>query len=721
MANETSNRNSVGLPVGVPTATRPNTFSHDDAAPPLKRSKTSQPSRRMQSPTSVNMAPSLSSPYSAAANMASHPHAINMTPRHFSQPHMLSYRPNTDGPQDLSDMGFDGIGMAPDQFLRTRGIYEDASQLPISTSDSTQSIPADFFQSEFPTTSHTALYSLPSTCGSLTEDTTFDAAMSGRQSDRFSDNISAPVQMVHADSQGSFLGPYGAGAESAFAMSYTNSMGADGSLDKAYFVSDDDVRGIGSRYLSAAYRVPSQTSPGATYSPEATQSMERTDTINTYSSFGLNTADESAFAFSDNSVPQHFSAEMERSISSTSAKSNKSLRMRAKSSLRRHLDNASKNLLQPKAATPMKPAANIGVPQPSRPAVSGPVKESAGSTNAKVEISKAKRDRPKSKKIFCDLCDLCPEGFRGDHELRRHKLSKHAMTVKKWRCRDPHKDGVETSITAIRQLSDCKHCKEGKAYGIYYNAAAHLRRTHFKQKPSRKGSNAATSAVESHGNHQDADGGGDWPPMNELKKWMVEITICGNQVISAADAGNMEEEEEDFFSEAQDVQANEDVVENMDTSTGTDMGDISNYTYFGMGMGFAFPQDAAAAAAVMATGGDASCLRMAQSAEIQAEMPRLNNLQHQAQATMYPQGGGLISSAHFLEPQSNASHLLREMSGLDSSGFVSSPSGTTITQGTAHPFIAEQHHLDAASFGYSQQYAPNDLLEFDYVPLGGSI
>lgn len=631
---------------------------------------------------------------------------------------MLSYGSNTDGPQGLSDMGFDGIGMEPDQFLRTRGIYEDASQLPISSSDNTQSTPADFFQTEFPTTSHTALYSHPSTCGSLTEDTTFDAAMSGRQSDRLSDNISAPVQMVHADSQGSFLGPYGAGAGSAFAMSYSNSMRPDSSLAKDYFDSDD-VRGIGSRYLSVGYGGPAQTSPNATYSPEVAQSMERTDTMNTYSSFGLNSADETAFAFSHNAVAQNFSADMERSISSTSARSNKSLSMRAKSSLRRHLDNASKNLLQPKVAAPAKPVANVAVPQSSRPSLSGSVKESSGSTNAKMEIPKAKRDRPKSKKLFCEQCDLYPEGFRGDHELRRHKSSKHATTVKKWRCRDPHTDGVDTSITAIRPLSDCKHCKEGKPYGIYYNAAAHLRRTHFKLKPSRKGSNAAAAAMGNNGNHPDADGGGDWPPMNELKKWMVEITITGDQVTSVTEAGNVEGEAEDLFSETQDVQANEDVVENMDTSASTDVGEISNYTYFGMGMGLAFPQDAAAIAAAMAGGGDAYGLRMAQSAELQAEMPRLDNLQHPA--AMYAQGGGLISSAHFIEPQSNATYVLREMSGHDSTSFVSSPSGTTITQGTVHPFIAEQHHLDAASFGYSQQYAANDPLEFDYVPLGGSI
>lgn len=633
---------------------------------------------------------------------------------------MLPFPSDPESPRDYIDTGIDGIGMEPAQYLQAKGYYEDASQLPILANDNMQSIPAEYLQTDFTTTNHATLYSIPSTCGSLTEDTTFDTTMSGRQSDAYSDNISAPVHMVHADSQGSFLGPYGAGTESTIALSYSNSMGADGSLAKASFVSDDDFRGIGSRYLSAGHVGHGlQSSPGPAYSPEATQAMEITETLNTYSSLGLNPRDADAFAFSDYAASQHFSADMERSISGTSARSNTSLRIRAKTSLRRQLDNACKIQIQPKMAAPAKPAASVGVSQPSRPAVPGSVKESGGSINAKVEITKAKRERPKSKKLFCDLCDQCPEGFRGDHELRRHKNSKHATTFKKWYCRDPHTNGVETSITAIRPLSDCKHCREGKPYGIYYNAAAHLRRTHFKQKPSRKGGSNTALPVESNNNHTDPDAGGDWPPMSELKKWMVEDTIPGDQADSVLEAGNMDEEDDDVFSEAQDVQANENVIENMDASIGTDMGDIPNYTYFGMGMGFAFSQDAAAAATAMAARGDAVGRGMVHSAELQAEMPRLDGFQHQA-AAVYAQGGGPISSAHFLEPQSNPGHLLREMSSLDSSGFVSSPSGTTVTQGTAHPFIAEQH-LDAARFDYSQQYAPGDSLEFDFLSLGGAI
>jgi hypothetical protein len=125
-------------------------------------------------------------------------------------------------------------------------------------------------------------------------------------------------------------------------------------------------------------------------------------------------------------------------------------------------------------------------------------------------ISKQQCTRPARAKIRCDLCDGHPEGFRGDHELRRHKERRHSTRRKVWVC-------VDASPTGS-MLANCKACIQKKMYGADYNAAAHLRRVHFNPKP--KGRNNKGKAEEKRG----GKGGGDHPPMDVLKKsWMMEI------------------------------------------------------------------------------------------------------------------------------------------------------------------------------------------------------
>ena len=73
--------------------------------------------------------------------------------------------------------------------------------------------------------------------------------------------------------------------------------------------------------------------------------------------------------------------------------------------------------------------------------------------------------RPQREKLLCDLCHDRPEGFRGEHELQRHKNRAHALTRKVWIC-------VDVKEQDPSFLANCKACKERKRYGAYYNAAA---------------------------------------------------------------------------------------------------------------------------------------------------------------------------------------------------------------------------------------------------------
>lgn len=127
------------------------------------------------------------------------------------------------------------------------------------------------------------------------------------------------------------------------------------------------------------------------------------------------------------------------------------------------------------------------------------------------------KQKPKAPKL-CPHCVEYPNGFRGDHELRRHIRAKHKRTVKKYICRDPAEHRVYSELTALYPLNKCKACASGKLYGAYYNAAAHLRRTHFTVKPSR----ARGGSV---GRRNGGRGGGDWPLMKQLKLWFHEVTV----------------------------------------------------------------------------------------------------------------------------------------------------------------------------------------------------
>lgn len=143
--------------------------------------------------------------------------------------------------------------------------------------------------------------------------------------------------------------------------------------------------------------------------------------------------------------------------------------------------------------------------------------ESNGSQD-KAVIPKTTYQRPKHDPVFCKLCDEHPDGFRGEHELRRHHNRQHKALVKKWVCVEPV--DCHNRPKPVYPLSKCKSCSQTKKYGAYYNAAAHLRRAHFKPKVRCR---SKGNKVEDKPEKRGGNGGGDWPPMTELKYWMREV------------------------------------------------------------------------------------------------------------------------------------------------------------------------------------------------------
>ncbi|KAK2006755.1 hypothetical protein LZ32DRAFT_77228 [Colletotrichum eremochloae] len=216
------------------------------------------------------------------------------------------------------------------------------------------------------------------------------------------------------------------------------------------------------------------------------------------------------------------SSMMERSVSANSTASTKSTtERRAKEARLQQIQNAHRTKICPKPLEAAKPC-----------------QSAAAKKEGKVAVAKGTYTRPKHPKVFCDMCNEHPDGFRGDHELRRHINAKHEGIVKKFVCRDPSTVGIQSGVQAINPLSKCKQCVARKQYGAYYNAAAHLRRTHFKPKTPR-GKNKRGDDEEKRG----GKGGGDWPPMNELKQWMEEVFVTADDETAEAEAQDEDEEE----------------------------------------------------------------------------------------------------------------------------------------------------------------------------------
>ena len=121
--------------------------------------------------------------------------------------------------------------------------------------------------------------------------------------------------------------------------------------------------------------------------------------------------------------------------------------------------------------------------------------------------------RPAHPRVYCPECTECHDGFRGDHELRRHMEREHAPTKKMWVIKDISEDK--------QFLSKCKACTSGKKYGQDYNAAAHLRRQHFNPQSGERRKRHQGSDQEQPSPTQKFTP----PDMATLRNWMEEIEV----------------------------------------------------------------------------------------------------------------------------------------------------------------------------------------------------
>ncbi|KAK7188783.1 hypothetical protein DPSP01_005682 [Paraphaeosphaeria sporulosa] len=159
--------------------------------------------------------------------------------------------------------------------------------------------------------------------------------------------------------------------------------------------------------------------------------------------------------------------------------------------------------------------ADPGAP-PKESIVTAPIVDSA--TTSPTFLNQGKTPPRKVLRLKCTKCNEYPEGFRSEHELRRHTNRVHRKTRKVWITIDTSPDK--------NFLANCKACQTGKRYNECYNAASHLRRMHFH--PHKRGERKMSAAEARRGGKPgDLD-----PPMDVLKaNWLREV----EEVVGEAD------------------------------------------------------------------------------------------------------------------------------------------------------------------------------------------
>jgi hypothetical protein len=209
---------------------------------------------------------------------------------------------------------------------------------------------------------------------------------------------------------------------------------------------------------------------------------------------------------SSSSLPQSFLPSSVDMLPSPSQESNSSSTS-SESSQSRHVRTVQEqNARSKRPLAPKSQSQKAGMATP--PATFVEVVEEDGTRKKKAQICRYNPQPKETTKVFCHICSDHPEGFHGDHELRRHIDRTHKDTRKVFVCKDISPDGTF--------LANCKHCRNMKTYGANYNAAAHLRRVHFNPAETPKGGRGKVSQGRG------GIGGGDYPGMDVLKNWMVE-------------------------------------------------------------------------------------------------------------------------------------------------------------------------------------------------------
>jgi hypothetical protein len=144
--------------------------------------------------------------------------------------------------------------------------------------------------------------------------------------------------------------------------------------------------------------------------------------------------------------------------------------------------------------------------------------------------------------LLCEACDRNPDGFRGEHELSRHKRLFHDKKTRKWVCADLSvEDSVMPGSDWYRPklgLDQCQNCRAGKQYGQYYNAAAHLRRYHFYPKPRGR------PKGDERPRRRAGSAGGNEPSIAVLKKYWLRAVEVRNPH-GSSDDGEAEEAEDE--------------------------------------------------------------------------------------------------------------------------------------------------------------------------------